>query len=433
MISVRMTEFSAAVGKGRQFESNMFSRTNAFALSNDRGRIKVETVELLKDCIRVSRIQSTGHFVDLAEDLAVTVLLPLIGQLRVGVTAAEYRIAQRALCMFGPNARRTRAEASPKAEVFQAHAVMIPRHRLDTLVKGADGSGAQWQGSPDGLPISARHPKVRRLSDLLGYITKQFDDGLPISARAGAAMAVLVEDLLSDLINQSSGALRNQRTDPAAWLRVRMTKEFMPARGDEPLSMDEVARDVGVGLRSLQIAFLEFRAMGPRDVLVRMRLERARERLLAAGPWESVTSVALDCGFAHLGRLPDRFRRIADRDARPQSPEAVLAGGQHEFRLQAGKAGRIRGCLWSFDEGHADILDALRENDRPMPGFGHLDGLGPRKGFCGVAGIGRGGLRVVKAIDHHRRDIAGDGCKEFGPGCRRQQRTEGIHRRIRLV
>ena len=308
MISVRTTEFGTASATGRQFESNMFSRTNAFALSDDRGRIKVETAELLPDGLRMSRVRSTGHFVDLAEETAVTVLMPQTGQLRVRVAAAEYRIAQGAFCMFGPNARRTRAEAPAGGELFHANAVMIPRHRLDALANTAKGSAARWRGLPDGLPVAARRPEVRRLSDLLCYITRQFDDGHALSARAGAAMAVLIEELLSDLIQQTTDAVATDRIAPAALLRVRMAEEFMRARSDEPLSMEEVAREVGVGLRSLQIAFLELRAMGPRDVLMRMRLERARERLLAAGPSESVTSIALDCGFAHLGRFPAAYR-----------------------------------------------------------------------------------------------------------------------------
>jgi transcriptional regulator GlxA family with amidase domain len=48
--------------------------------------------------------------------------------------------------------------------------------------------------------------------------------------------------------------------------------------------------------------------MGPRDVLLQMRLERARERLLSAVPSDTVTSIALDCGFAHLGRFPTAYR-----------------------------------------------------------------------------------------------------------------------------
>jgi len=308
VISVRTTEFNTANGADRAFDSTMFSRTNAFALLDDKGRIKVETAELQSGGLKVSRVRSTGHFVDLAEETAVTVLLPQTGHLRVRVAAAEYRIASRAICIFGPNERRTRAQAPSGAGLFHANALMIPQARLRDLEQAARDPDAAWTGLPDGLPLAAKHPEVRRLSDLLGYITQQFDDGLPLSPKAAAALAVLIEELLSHLIHQSTEVLREERVLPAAWLRVRMAEEFMRARSDEPLSMAEVAREVGVGLRSLQLAFLEVRAMGPRDVLLQMRLERAHERLRVAGAADTVTSIALDCGFAHLGRFPAAYR-----------------------------------------------------------------------------------------------------------------------------
>jgi transcriptional regulator GlxA family with amidase domain len=186
---------------------------------------------------------------------------------------------------------------------------MVPDAALRDLVEARLDPGARWRGLPDGLPVPADLPEARRLAELLDCITRQFDDGAgPLSAKAGAALATLVEELLSDLILRSAPGLAGDQAQPAARHRVRMAEEIMRARSDEPMSMATLAREVGVGLRSLQLAFVEVRAMGPRDVLLRMRLERARARLLAAGPSDSVTAIALDCGFAHLGRFPAAYR-----------------------------------------------------------------------------------------------------------------------------
>lgn len=308
MIPVRTTEFSGPEGVSRAFKSNMFSQTKAFALSDDEGRIRVDTAELRVGGPRISRVLSTGHIIDLSEETSATVLFPTSGQLRVRVTSAEYRISPNAVCILGPNARRTRAERPPTAGLFHANALMISQARMRELVQIAYDRPTGSMGLRDALPLASSLPEARRLSDLLDCITRQFDDGLPLSARAGAAMSVLVEDFLADLLQRSSEQLDEERILPAARARVRMAEELMRARSDEPLSMSEVAREVGVGLRSLQIAFLEVRAMVPRDVLLRMRLERARDRLHAAGPTETVTSIALECGFAHLGRFPAAYR-----------------------------------------------------------------------------------------------------------------------------
>lgn len=286
----------------------MFSRTNAFALNDEIGRIRVDTAELMPRGPEISRVLSTGHVVDLTEDKAVTVLVPAAGQLRVRVAAAEYRIRQRSVCMFGPSARRTRTEPPRQAGLFHANALMIPFERLRDLMRIAHDRELRSSELPDGLPVAAGRAEVTRLTGILAYGTSQFDDGLPISARSAAAMAALIEDCLVDIILGSFEGLRDDRVLPAAWLRVRMAEESMRAHSDEPMSMAMVAREVGVGLRSLQLAFLQVRAMGPRDVLLQMRLERARDRLRSAGRSDTVTSIALECRFAHLGRFPAAYR-----------------------------------------------------------------------------------------------------------------------------
>jgi AraC-like DNA-binding protein len=304
----------------------MFTRTNAFALSDENGRIRVETAELNSRGLRACRVRSTGHLVDLTEEAAATILFPSSGQLRVRVAAAEYRITSKSVCIFGPNARRTRAEAPRDARLFHANALMIPYPSLLKLMQESRERDEVLSGFPDGLPLSASLPEVRRLSDLLEFITCQLCEGPPLSAKASAVIAVLIEEFLSDLILRSSPALTDERVLPAAWARVRMAEEIMRVRSDEPLSMAEVAREVGVGLRSLQLAFLEVRAMGPRDVLLRMRLERARERLLSAASTDTVTTIALDCGFAHLGRFPAAYRV-----AFGESPVATLARARRKM------------------------------------------------------------------------------------------------------
>lgn len=309
MITVQTTDFSRAQNAQTAFQSNMFSTTKDFALLDDAGRIKVETAQLRHGGIRVSRIRSTGHRIELQEDSAVTVLLPTAGQLRVRVAAAEYRITPNSVCVFAPGARRTRAEPALQTRHFHAKALMLPQSTLHALVHQRRDSTKRWSSVTDGLPIPAKHPKAAQLHDLLQYISQHFDqDALPLSDRAAAAMATLIEEFLLDMIFDAEPALTEDSAPSAGWLRVRLAEEIMRARSDEPLSMASLAREVGVGLRSLQLAFMETRAMGPRDVLLRLRLERARERLLGAHPQDTVTSIALDCGFAHLGRFPAAYR-----------------------------------------------------------------------------------------------------------------------------
>ena len=91
--------------------------------------------------------------------------------------------------------------------------------------------------------------------------------------------------------------------------RVRGAAELLRQRADEPVSIAALAEEIGVGLRSLQMSFREVHGQAPREFLGRIRLERARERLLAADPSEQVTTIALDCGFSHLSRFAEAYRQ----------------------------------------------------------------------------------------------------------------------------
>ncbi len=184
MVAIRTTEFIGAKSALQTFESNMFSRTNAFALSDEKGRIRVETAELEPGGLKVSRVRSTGHSVDLTEDQSATLLVPLSGKLRVRVSTAEYRLGQASVCVFGPTSRRTRAEAPAGGTgLFHANALMLPTARLHDLIEAQVDRNLRWSGLPDALPVSAKLPEVRRLSDLLDLITGRFDESPPLSAK----------------------------------------------------------------------------------------------------------------------------------------------------------------------------------------------------------------------------------------------------------
>jgi AraC-like DNA-binding protein len=109
--------------------------------------------------------------------------------------------------------------------------------------------------------------------------------------------------------NNCSDAL----ADPDAWVpaaSVRRAMEYMEAHIDEPLTVAEVARHAGVGLRSLQAAFRGHFGTTPSMWLRDKRLDRVHEALVTAVPGStSVTRVALEWGFVHLGEFAAYYRR----------------------------------------------------------------------------------------------------------------------------
>ena len=90
---------------------------------------------------------------------------------------------------------------------------------------------------------------------------------------------------------------------------VRRAEEFLEAHATETISIPDVLRASGCSRSLLFASFKKHRGHSPMDFLAEQRLIRVRERLLKPTPFDSVTSVAYDCGFTHLGRFAAAYKR----------------------------------------------------------------------------------------------------------------------------
>jgi transcriptional regulator GlxA family with amidase domain len=97
----------------------------------------------------------------------------------------------------------------------------------------------------------------------------------------------------------------------------------LPGWQESPLTVRELARAAGVSPRTLYRAFASHCGEPPVARLRRERLEGVRRHLLGAGPRETVTSVALDWGFAHLSRFAGHYARCFG-----ERPSETLRRGQ---------------------------------------------------------------------------------------------------------
>jgi AraC-like DNA-binding protein len=89
---------------------------------------------------------------------------------------------------------------------------------------------------------------------------------------------------------------------------VRFAQEWIVAHARRPMTVSEVARATGVGVRSLQSAFQRHAGMTPMEFLRETRIHRVRAELLAADPARStVAEIAAAWGFGHLGRFAGTY------------------------------------------------------------------------------------------------------------------------------
>ena len=124
-------------------------------------------------------------------------------------------------------------------------------------------------------------------------------------------------ELLNQLVNALLFGCRHSALDklmspPSEASRERILRavELIEEAPAADLTLADVTAAVGVGARALQEGFRRHLGISPGDYIRRSRLQRVRAVLLAADPEgdTTVTDVAMDHGFTHLGRFATQYR-----------------------------------------------------------------------------------------------------------------------------
>jgi transcriptional regulator GlxA family with amidase domain len=133
--------------------------------------------------------------------------------------------------------------------------------------------------------------------------------------------------LLSHPHNYSDALSRLERS--IAPRDVRRAVEYIEAHLDEAVTVADLVRATGVAGRTLFMHFKSFKGVSPMRYLRGARLRKAREALLRAEPEASVTDIAMNAGFTHMGRFSSTYRRRfgespSETLRRCRSPSAML-------------------------------------------------------------------------------------------------------------
>lgn len=89
---------------------------------------------------------------------------------------------------------------------------------------------------------------------------------------------------------------------------MRRALDYLHANITEPLRVEDIAREAGLNIRSLQLGFKAAYGLSPMRYLRDVRLDAARYLLSRRQNRESVTEVAYSVGFSHLGRFSQDYR-----------------------------------------------------------------------------------------------------------------------------
>ncbi len=241
---------------------------------------------------------------DPTADDSFYIVLPFDGQ-------CATQIGRESLCItpeLGSVGSSRVALAAHASDNFDHGIVLICRTRLErtcmTLL-GCDLKHPLDFASAFSMtsPASERMLQTLTLAVTLGDLPQRF----PLLA-ANVEQLLLGTLLLGHPHNYSDRLCDRGAFVPSA--AVRRAVEYMDAHLGEPITMVDVARHAGVGLRSLQAAFRAQMEMSPSGWLRNRRLDHVHAALTAADSHRaSVTQIAFDWGFGHLGEFAAAYRQ----------------------------------------------------------------------------------------------------------------------------
>ena len=123
---------------------------------------------------------------------------------------------------------------------------------------------------------------------------------LSLVARVGTALAGANPSARANRLLRDPGA-RDQR-------RVTEVLRRIEAQSDQPLSVQQLARQAGMSPYHFLRTFRAVAGMPPHQFLLHTRLQRAAVRL--RGSNDRISAIALDAGFSDLSTFNRRFRRL---------------------------------------------------------------------------------------------------------------------------
>lgn len=276
----------------------LFSRTSKFRPTHsDHRRLRVDVASFSTPGASALRVLFSDHEIELVDSDNITVMLPGSGAVEVGAGDHRYVAALGSSLTFLPSSRHTAVRPGPSGP-FTALMLKLP--------VAVAGRTPRLAPNRSGGPAIATVPAaMASLCDLLNYVMNDLAAQTSVLSRPGAALAA--EILLLEQFRAAFPVPESKARGAASAQAERIAEEFMQENFARPLSMTDVAEACGMGIRALQSTFRRCEGTTPRKCLAVIRLDHAHLRLLAGE--KSITEVALDCGFVHLGRFSKEYWR----------------------------------------------------------------------------------------------------------------------------
>lgn len=90
---------------------------------------------------------------------------------------------------------------------------------------------------------------------------------------------------------------------------IERAKDYIHQHLHSSFTLYEIAQAVGVSVRTLSGGFRKYCQMTAAQYIRDLRLKRVRKELLKAHPNQTVTDIALGCGYVNLGDFARLYRQ----------------------------------------------------------------------------------------------------------------------------
>ena len=233
--------------------------------------------------------------------------VPLTGAARIRAGAGEFdAVPDRTASLLSPTIP-TRMMWSDCAQVI----LLLDRRMVEQRAAALSGRVAGTVEFDPVINLDAPSGQALRTS-LAGLMTLAERLG-PAGRLSPVATADWREALLDHLLNgQHHGLSDAIRTFSGQAERLpralRVARDRLADNAGEPLDLAQLACAAGIGIRALQLGFRRHFGLSISEMLLDMRLARLQARLAQATQDASITEIAFDLGFTHLGRMAGAYR-----------------------------------------------------------------------------------------------------------------------------
>ena len=149
------------------------------------------------------------------------------------------------------------------------------------------------------------------LAGIMAAIDAGFRGDAPLGSAPHAQRRLrdgLIMLVLESFPHRYSSWFERQAAAPAPW-QIRRAVAFIDEHTAGPLTVQDVADAVGIGLRSLQEGFRRHKQISPHDYIKQARLAGVRAELQDPRSTRSIEAVALHWGFVNRGHFALDYRQ----------------------------------------------------------------------------------------------------------------------------